>query len=75
MAVPKPIKTIQLSHGRAHFSAGGVIHIQQGQPFGVMAVPGEAMLSVEDLEAIQTMYHQALIEGWQPDPPGTIRAQ
>lgn len=74
MSLPRPIKAVELSHGgRAHFSEGGVIHIQQGHPWGPMAVPGEAFLSVEDLRAIHRMFAEAYAEGWRPDPPGTIR--
>jgi hypothetical protein len=59
--------------GRAHFLRGGTIMIQQGRPFGVMAQPGEAMLSLEDMQAIDKMVGDAVATGWKPDPPGTIR--
>jgi hypothetical protein len=48
--------------------------IQQGRPFGVMAQPGESMLSFEDMKAIDDMIGMAMKRGWKPDPPGTIRA-
>jgi hypothetical protein len=68
--------TIQLpsNRGRAHLLAGGTIMIQQGRPFGVMAQPGESMLSFEDMKAIDDMIGMAMKRGWKPDPPGTIRA-
>lgn len=70
----KPLKTFSLHHGRAHINWDGTIWIQQGRPFGVMANPGEAMLSIEDLHAIQAAIVELRATGWEPLPPGTVRA-
>ncbi len=71
----KALKTIQLpsNRGRAHFCEDGTIWLQQGRPFGVMAVPGESFLTLEDLKAIDKLVKDARASGWKPDPPGTIR--
>lgn len=71
----KPIKTFNLHHGRAHINWDGTIWIQQGRPFGSMANPGEAMLSQEDLKAIQVAMVELRATGWKPVKPGTVVAR
>lgn len=70
-----PVVTRDLSNGRGriYIDISGSLWIQQGRPFGVMAVPGEAELQYEDFATINAMYAEFFARGYRIDPPGTIR--
>lgn len=71
----KPIITKDLSNGRGrvHINWDGMVWIQQGRPFGVMANPGEVFLNVEDLEMIDDMLEDFVATGHKILAPDVIR--
>ena len=71
----KLIKTADLSSGRASINFDGTIVIQQGRPFGVMANPGEVMLSVDDLDVIKGLLKEFIDDGHRILDRKEIRAQ
>lgn len=68
----KPVLTRNLpgGRGRVHINWTGMIWIQEGRPWGVMAQPGEAFLEWEDLAMIQDMVAEFVRMGGRRPPPG-----
>jgi hypothetical protein len=58
--------------GRVHITTNGEVWIQEGRPFGVMAVPGESFLTIDDLNMIADMYDEFYSKGYRIPSPGTV---
>lgn len=66
-------RTLSNGRGRVQIDAYGMLLVQQGRPFGVIAVPGEAHLLPEDVNMILEMYQEFFALGYRVAPKGTIR--